>query len=326
MARYHVNNSGDVGTCKAAKDGCPFGSADEHFTDKEEAQKASEKYMESQYGLINSIYKKGAQDTSALDGMDQKLKNKIIKDSASGENRMHPSVVGKVFARDNDELVRRKVAENMKSQNIIRKMSDDESAKVRANVAASTNNPEVLKKLSQDADSKVRNAALKNERMPKRAKKQTLAKLKEQSAKARASKDSDIDVSDPSHFENADKSSIQTTLKPETLKKIRDNGRPYHTYKGFNESERPLPGVQGDYHLAPAGNGRHRVSYYSDLNDSSYTTSKTFESEQEAREFATSNEGLGASQKPYSERETEKINRQHEAYMRSRARSNYTGD
>lgn len=325
MARYHINNSGDVGTCKAAKDGCPFASADEHFTDKEEAQKASEKYMESQYGLINSIYKKGAKDTSALDGMDQNLKKKIIKDSASGESRMHPSVVGKVFARDNDELVRRKVAENMKSQNIIRQMSDDESAKVRTNVAASTNNAEVLKKLSQDDDPKVRNAALKNDRMPKRTKKKTIARLKEQSVK-KAQGGSDIDLNDKSHFENADKSSIQTTLKPETLKKIREEGKPYHTYKGFNEAERPLPGVQGDYQLEDAPNGRARVSYYSDLNDSSYTTSKTFGSKDEAREFATSSIGLGASQKPYSEEDTAKINRQHEAYMRSRAQSNYTGD
>lgn len=325
MARYHINNSGDVGTCKAAKDGCPFGSADEHFSDKEEAQKASEKHMASQYGVINSIYKKGVKDTSALDSMDQSLKKKIIKESASGENRMHPSVVGKVFARDNDELVRRKVSENMKSQNVIRQMSTDDSAKVRANVAASTNNSEVLKKLAQDDDPKVRNAALKNDRMPKRAKKQTLARLKEQSSKASASGNSDVDLNDKNNFENSDKTSVQTTMKPEALKAMRASGKSAHELKGFDEKSDPVPGVKGDYQLSSV-NGRTRVRYYSDLNDSSYTTSKTFASEDEAREYTRGEGGLNADQKPYSEEDSEKITRQHEAYMKSRAQSNYTGD
>ena len=96
----------------------------------------------------------------------------------SGKASLAPAVVGKVFAKDRDELVRRRVASKITSQNLLRKMSDDESSKVRAHVASTTNNPHVLRKLAQDGDPEVRNAALKNQRMPKRDKKKTQEAIK----------------------------------------------------------------------------------------------------------------------------------------------------
>lgn len=178
MARFHVNNAGDTGTCKAGKDNCPFGGPDEHYSTREEAETVAEKKLEKQYGLVNSVYKSGAGDTSRLDSMSTDMKKRIVMDSASGKNRIHPSVAAKVFSKDKDELVRRRVAENVKSQNMLRKMSSDESPKVREAVARSTNNPNALRELAKDDDPKVRNAALKNERIPKRDKKKTIEAIK----------------------------------------------------------------------------------------------------------------------------------------------------
>lgn len=329
MARYHVNNSDEVGTCKASKEDCPFGSPEEHFSDKAEAQKEAEGRLEKKHGLINKVYKAGAKDTSEAQALHPDVKKRIIQETAEGKNNLHPSVVAKVFANDRDELVRRKVAENVKSQNALRKMSEDESEKVRLSVAKTTKNPGVLKKLSQDSDSKVRNAALKNDRMPKRAKKKTIADVKAAQAAAREAKSKakseSVDLSDSSNFNVAQSSSSQTTMKPEALKKMRASGKSAHELKGFNEESRPVPGVKGDYQISDR-NGRSQVTYYSDLNDSSYTTSKSFDSKEEAQSFAKSDTGLLAGQKQHSEEEEAKVNQRHQNYMESRKNSNYTGD
>lgn len=42
MAKYHINNSGDVGECSARAGNCPFGGADEHYTSAEAARTAYE--------------------------------------------------------------------------------------------------------------------------------------------------------------------------------------------------------------------------------------------------------------------------------------------
>lgn len=329
MARYHVNNSDEVGTCKASKEGCPFGSPEEHFSDRADAQKEAEGRLEKKHGLINKVYKAGGKDTSEAQDLHPDVKKRIVQETAEGKNNLHPSVVAKVFANDRDELVRRKVAENVKSQNVLRKMSDDESEKVRLSVAKTTKNPDVLKKLSKDSDTKVRNAALKNERMPKRAKKKTVAEIKSAQAEAREAKTkggSDaVDMSDSNNYSGMESSTTQTTMKPEALDRLRKSGKSAHEMKGFSEDARPTPGVKGDYQISER-NGRSQVTYYSDLNDSSYTTSKTFKTKDEAREFAKGDDGLISSQKQYSKEEEEKINQRHKAYMKSRARSNYTGD
>lgn len=50
MTKFHVNQeTGDAGECKATKS-CPFGSASEHYDTVEEAQVASEKQLEDEYG------------------------------------------------------------------------------------------------------------------------------------------------------------------------------------------------------------------------------------------------------------------------------------
>lgn len=43
MSKYHVNNQGEPGKCRAEGDGCPFGSADKHHDSPEIARAAYEK-------------------------------------------------------------------------------------------------------------------------------------------------------------------------------------------------------------------------------------------------------------------------------------------
>jgi hypothetical protein len=177
MAKYHVNpNTGNSGTCKSTKGKCPFGSEDEHFSTPEAANNAAEKLMAEQYSAVNSAYRK--KDTSALDGMNRELKKRIISEAVAGANKLHPSVVAKVFSKDNDELIRKNVSERFKSQKILKEMANDESARVRLAVARATNNPEVLKAFSNDPDLKVRKAAIENKKTPVKARNAAMAALK----------------------------------------------------------------------------------------------------------------------------------------------------
>jgi hypothetical protein len=47
MARFHINNAGDAGLCRAKQGGCPFGGDDAHFPSIESAREAYEMSMES---------------------------------------------------------------------------------------------------------------------------------------------------------------------------------------------------------------------------------------------------------------------------------------
>jgi hypothetical protein len=42
---FHVNTAGNAGECRAVRGGCPFGSADEHFTTADKAREHFEKNM-----------------------------------------------------------------------------------------------------------------------------------------------------------------------------------------------------------------------------------------------------------------------------------------
>lgn len=177
MAKYHVNpNTGNSGTCKAAKGKCPFGTEEQHYSSPEAAGQAAEKLMSEQYSAVNTAYRK--KDTSALSGMNRELKKRIISEAVAGSNKLHPSVVAKVFSKDNDELIRKNVSESFKSQKILKEMSNDESARVRLAVARSTNNPNVLKAFANDPDLKVRKAAIENKRTPVKARNAAMAALK----------------------------------------------------------------------------------------------------------------------------------------------------
>lgn len=165
MAKYHVNpNTGNSGSCKSTKGKCPFGSEEEHFSTPEAANQAAEKLMAEQYSVVNSAYRK--KDPTAVAGMNRELKKRIIAEAVAGTNKLHPSVVAKVFSKDNDELIRKNVSEKFKSQKILREMADDESARVRLAVARATNNPDVLKTLAYDSNIQVRKAALQNAKIP----------------------------------------------------------------------------------------------------------------------------------------------------------------
>lgn len=47
MAKFHVNNAGEVGQCKATQGGCPFGGDAQHYESPEIARKAYELSMAS---------------------------------------------------------------------------------------------------------------------------------------------------------------------------------------------------------------------------------------------------------------------------------------
>lgn len=55
MAKWHVNKStGEYGKCVAKPGNCPIGGGDEqHFNTKQEAQQASEKFLEAKYGVFS---------------------------------------------------------------------------------------------------------------------------------------------------------------------------------------------------------------------------------------------------------------------------------
>lgn len=183
MAKHHVNgNTGNVGICKAKKGGCPFGSEEEHYNTAEEATAAAEKMMTEQYSTINTAYRK--KNYAAVEGMGRELKKRIISESVAGTNKLHPSVVAKVFSRDADELIRKNVSETFKSQKILKEMANDESARVRLAVAKSTNNPEVLKAFANDPDIKVRKAAIENKKTPVKVRNAALQALKSTAKKS----------------------------------------------------------------------------------------------------------------------------------------------
>jgi hypothetical protein len=49
MSKFHINPAtGEVGACRATKDGCPFGTADQHYTSKEAGTAAYEDSMKDQ--------------------------------------------------------------------------------------------------------------------------------------------------------------------------------------------------------------------------------------------------------------------------------------
>ena len=334
MAKYHINDKKEVGVCKASVQDCKFGNATEHFNDKEEAEAQASKELAKEYGVVSAAYKAGGEQDDRVKNMNPELKKRMIEDSAAGKAPLAPAVVGKVFAQDRDELVRRRVASKITSQNLLRKMSDDESSKVRAHVAATTNNPHVLRKLAQDGDSEVRNAALKNQRMPKRDKKKTqeaikaaaVAKRKKTEA-AKAKKETpSVNLSDDSNYRlNAG----VRELKPEVAVAMRKSGKQAWEHEGFDESVRPADGVPGDYSLTKLNSDAapYQVSYKNDLNQTGVTSSKRFQTEDEARDFARNQ--LPKEQKPYDEETAQLEASRLAAYARERANlpsGAYTGD
>lgn len=49
MAKYHINEKGNPGRCRAKAGQCPFGDADFHYSSKAEAREAYEARMASQF-------------------------------------------------------------------------------------------------------------------------------------------------------------------------------------------------------------------------------------------------------------------------------------
>jgi len=57
MAKYHVNDKGNPGNCKAVLGNCPFGGASQHYATKELAQQAFELSMASQKFTKARVFK-----------------------------------------------------------------------------------------------------------------------------------------------------------------------------------------------------------------------------------------------------------------------------
>ena len=172
MAKYHINDAGEVGTCKARIKDCKFasteGEGDGHYADKQEAQEAATKKMEAQYKDVYKGYRRG-EETGM--NMPDAMKRRLIEEGTQEGAKVSAATIGRVLSKDNDELIRKAVAEKLSSQKLLRDMSDDESARVRKAVAMRTNNREVLAKLANDPDRSVQLAAIKNEKTPAKARK-----------------------------------------------------------------------------------------------------------------------------------------------------------
>ncbi len=194
--KFHINDAGETGICKASIKECKFGAngestgtgVDGHYTSKEEATAAAEKFMENKYKEVYKGYRRGESE-----GMDlaTPMKKRLISEAESGSVHVFPASIGRVLSRDKDELIRKTVAETLSSQKLLRDMADDESARVRKAVALRTNNREVLAKLAKDSDSSVRNAAIANAKTPVKARRAAQDAIREANirnlAKARES-------------------------------------------------------------------------------------------------------------------------------------------
>lgn len=55
MSKYHVNENGEAGKCRAQSGNCPFGGASEHFDTVQDAQAAAEKKLEKEFGATSVI-------------------------------------------------------------------------------------------------------------------------------------------------------------------------------------------------------------------------------------------------------------------------------
>lgn len=182
--KFHINDAGETGACQASVKACKFsgngesvdGNSGGHYATREEATAAAEKFMENKYKEVYKGYRRGEEEGM---GLAEPMKKRLIADSEAGNIDVSPACIGRVLSKDKDELIRKKVAETLSSQKLLRDMSDDESARVRKAVAMRTNNRTVLAKLANDADPKVRYAAIQNQNTPVKARKAAQAAIKE---------------------------------------------------------------------------------------------------------------------------------------------------
>jgi len=187
-SKYHINDAGETGACKASVKECKFSGNGEstglgndgHFASKEEATEAAEKFMENKYKEVYKGYRRGEQDGMNLSDT---MKKRLIKEANEGSVHVFPASIGRVLSKDKDELIRKTVAETLKSQKLLRDMADDESPRVRKAVALHTNNREVLAKLANDPDGKVRHAAINNAKTPVKSRKAAQSAIKEANIK-----------------------------------------------------------------------------------------------------------------------------------------------
>lgn len=56
MSAFHVNpKTGKAGQCRAARGACPFGSPEDHFATKAEAQAAAEAMLAREHGVVPGV-------------------------------------------------------------------------------------------------------------------------------------------------------------------------------------------------------------------------------------------------------------------------------
>lgn len=87
MANYHINNEGNAGACRATKKPCPFGSWDDHYSSKKEAQEGYEKHQELLALISTGKVREHPSTTKALEsslkytGKIPKWMNKLSKET-----------------------------------------------------------------------------------------------------------------------------------------------------------------------------------------------------------------------------------------------------
>lgn len=76
MTTYHVNtDTGNTGICKAEKGGCPFGTVEEHFDNRNNARKAYEKKQEifEQFAFKTKMPAQGGHTLATYDPLDERI-------------------------------------------------------------------------------------------------------------------------------------------------------------------------------------------------------------------------------------------------------------
>lgn len=87
--KYHINNNGDVGICKAKKGACPFGGDENHFSNEQDAYKAAQELNESMFGIAhmiesenleseNAIKENSYQENESLFGISEMIENEHV--------------------------------------------------------------------------------------------------------------------------------------------------------------------------------------------------------------------------------------------------------
>lgn len=73
MAKFHIGKSGKAAACSAKKGNCPYGSDDEHFSTREEAQKEAENRMSQNNSITKSAKKPSIENKNPFSSIENNI-------------------------------------------------------------------------------------------------------------------------------------------------------------------------------------------------------------------------------------------------------------